>query len=653
MTGSGPLLELRNVRREFPAGDGAICALVRLDLSIEAGDMVAIVGASGSGKSTLLNILGCLDRPTAGAYRVAGVDTAGLTPDQLAALRCEHFGFVFQHYHLLGHLTALANVEMPAVYAGLGRPERDSRASTLLDRLGLANRVNHRPDQLSGGQQQRVGIARALMNGGHVILADEPTGALDRHSGQEMLRLLADLHAAGHTVVIVTHDAHVAEHAERVIELSDGEIVADQRRKNTRANRPVADRMDEDLFRRVALRVGWDRLREALRLALISMRAHRLRTFLTMLGIIIGTASVVSVVVLGQGSQRQILQQISSIGTNTIDVYPGKGFGDARAQNIHTLVPADADALAQQLYVDSVTPAVSSSTNLIFGNVVATAMLNGIGEDFFRVHGMQMAFGVAFDRRGVQESAQEIVIDDNTRQKLFLMQDPLGQVILIGNVPCRVIGVAAKGNSILTSPDALNVFVPYTTAMARILGTHYLRSITVRVSDTAPIDAAQQAIVSLLSTRHGAKDIFVNNNDTIRKTMQSSTRSLTLLISSIAFISLIVGGIGVMNIMLVSVTERTREIGLRMAVGARQSDILQQFLTEAVLVCVIGGALGIGIAFGFGAAFSYFAGNFPMVFSPLSMIVAFACSTLIGIVFGFWPARSAAKLDPVVALSRS
>ncbi len=657
MTTQVPLLRLRGVCREFPAGDGRIRVLKYIDLCINAGEMIAIVGASGSGKSTLMNILGCLDRQTSGTYRVGGVDTARLDPDALAALRRRQFGFVFQRYHLLDHLSALANVETPAVYASLDRVERASRASMLLDRLGLADRMMHRPNQLSGGQQQRVSIARALMNGGQVILADEPTGALDMHSGEEMLKALEELHAAGHTVVIVTHDLHIAEHAERIIELSDGEIIADRPRltaltKGGSVPLRTVIRVDTGPSEGASRRAEWNRLREALGLALISMRAHQLRTFLTMLGIIIGIASVVSVVALGQGSQRQILNQISSIGTNTIEVYPGKGFGDVGAQSIHTLIPADADALTQQSFVDSVTPTVSTSTNLRFGNVAAAAMLNGVGEQYFRVHGIPTALGVPFDRIGVRAAAQEVVIDDNTRHKLFPDADPIGQVILIGNVPFRVIGVAAKVNSIFTSPDSLNVFVPYTTAMVRILGTHYLRTITVRVSDTMSIEAAQQAVVSLLKARHGAQDIFVNSNDTIRRAVQSSTRTLTLLISSIALISLIVGGIGVMNVMLVSVTERTREIGVRMAVGARQSDILQQFMIEALLVCLIGGALGIGLALCIGLSFSYFTTNFPMIFSPLSMTIAFACSTLIGIVFGFWPARRAARLNPVDALAR-
>jgi len=645
-----PLLELTALRREFPAGDQTITVLKDLDLVIRSGEMVAIVGASGSGKSTLMNILGCLDRPTTGSYRVAGRETGQLDADELAELRREHFGFIFQRYHLLSDLSALGNVEVPAVYAGRDRQARHDRAAALLSRLGLSDRMRHTPGQLSGGQQQRVSIARALMNGGRVILADEPTGALDTHSGAEVMTILEELHQEGHTIIIVTHDMQVAEHADRIIEISDGVIIAD------RATR-TADKGQKTLHApppgSAGWGAGWDRFGEAFRMALLAMNAHRLRTFLTMLGIIIGIASVVSVVALGEGSRQQILQSISSIGTNTIEVFSGSGFGDQRAARVRTLVPADADALAEQSYVDSVTPTVSSSATLRFGNVAVNGTINGVGEQYFRVRGVQLALGRAFDRDGVNTLAQEVVIDDNTRKQLFPnLRDPVGQVILLGNVPCRVVGVAKRSESVMGNSDALNVYIPYTAAMSRITGQNYLRSVTVRISDAVSTEAAEQGINTLLRQRHGIVDFYVLNTDTIRQTIQATTQTMTLLISAIALISLIVGGIGVMNIMLVSVTERTREIGVRMAVGARQGDIRQQFLIEAVLVCLLGGILGIALSLLVGWLLTLSGSSFTMVYSTLSMVAAFACSTLIGVIFGFLPASNAARLDPVEALAR-
>ncbi|WP_151791954.1 MacB family efflux pump subunit [Acinetobacter soli] len=659
------LLEVSNLVREFPAGDSTIQILKNIDLTIYEGELVAIVGQSGSGKSTLMNILGCLDRPTSGSYKVSGQETGQLEPDDLAKLRREYFGFIFQRYHLLGDLSAEGNVEVPAVYAGVNPAERKQRATALLTELGLSSKTQNRPSQLSGGQQQRVSIARALMNGGDVILADEPTGALDSHSGVEVMRILRELNAAGHTVIIVTHDMQVAKNATRIIEISDGEIIAD------RANTPesaATQKAEPDPDAAPALahkqsksqsvsswRSFLDRLSEAFQMALISMNAHRMRTFLTMLGIIIGIASVVTVVALGNGSQKQILENISSLGTNTITVFQGRGFGDnSKTANFKTLVPTDADALATQPYVTAVSPMVSSSKTIRYQENEATATINGVGNDFFGVRGLTFKDGQSFDAVSVRDRSQDVVIDTNTQKQFFADgTNPIGQVILLGSVPARIIGIIEPQSSAMGSDDSLNVYMPYTTVMSRMLGQSNVRSIIVRINDQYSTSAAENAIVNLLTLRHGQQDIFTMNSDSIRQTIEKTTSTMTLLVSAIAVISLVVGGIGVMNIMLVSVTERTQEIGVRMAVGARQSDILQQFLIEAILVCLIGGVLGVLLSLGLGQLINKVAaGNFAVAYSTTSIVAAFVCSTLIGVVFGFLPARNAAQLDPVAALSR-
>ena len=646
-----PLIELEEVCRDYPSGDETLTVLNTINLTIEAGEMVAIVGTSGSGKSTLMNIIGCLDRPSRGMYRVNGQETGALQPDELAFLRREYFGFIFQRYHLLNNLNALENVEIPAIYAGMGSSDRLERAEKLLSRLNMADRLEHVPGQLSGGQQQRVSIARALMNGGSVILADEPTGALDTSSGNEVIKVLKELNQDGHTVILVTHDMQVAQHADRIIELSDGLITADRRvkpeKKNTRLV-PAAATTGS------AWRAHWDRFTEAFRMAVLAMASHRLRTLLTMLGIIIGIASVVSVVALGEGSRQRILKDISSMGTNTINIYPGKDFGDMRSGKVQTLIPRDADALAQQPYVDTVTPMVSTSVTLLYRNISVTAQVNGVGQHYFRVKGLEIAQGQRFDSTSVHASAQDVVIDENTRKALFTDHpDPiLGQVIMLGTMPCRIIGVTKKVDTNFGDTDSLNVWVPYTTAMTRLTGQQYLKSIIVRVADDVSTNVAEQSAVKLLAQRHGTKDFFVSNLDAIRQTIEKTTQTMTLLISSIALISLLVGGIGVMNIMLVSVTERTQEIGVRMAVGARHSDIMQQFLIEAILVCLLGGFLGVSLALGLGLAVKFSGSDFKMVYSTTAILFAFLCSTFIGVLFGFLPARNAARLDPVVALAR-
>lgn len=648
-----PLLEIHGLVRRFSTGDQQVDVLKGIDLTINAGEMVAIIGASGSGKSTLMNILGCLDRPSEGSYRIDGRETSSLSNDELARLRRDYFGFIFQRYHLLPHLTATQNTEIPAIYAGVKKHARQERAGKLLERLGLAERSEYRPNQLSGGQQQRVSIARALMNGGDVILADEPTGALDSKSGKEMMAVLHELHANGHTIILVTHDQQVAAHAERIIEISDGTIIRDQanpeRQASATATLPAKDSAEQSTN---FIQANWGRFAEAFTMALIAMLSHRMRTLLTMLGIIIGITSVVSVVALGQGAQQKVIKDISAMGTNVIDVNPGKDWGDEDAASIQTLVPSDLEALKAQVYVDSASPATGGSQLLRYSNATATASVNGVSEQYFRVKGYEIAEGISFSTDDVKQQAQVVVIDQNSRKKFFAYEDPIGKVLFIGSLPCRVIGVTKEKDGPMGNSSNLEVWIPYSSAMNRLLGQQYFSSISVRVKDGISNQVAEQSITKLMAQRHGRKDFYTNSSDSIMKTINKTTTTLKLMISAIAVISLIVGGIGVMNIMLVSVTERTHEIGIRMAVGARQEDIMQQFLIESVLVCLLGGMIGIVCSWGVGKVFSLFVSSFTMQFSLMSIVSAFFCSTLIGVIFGFLPARNAARLDPIEALAR-
>ncbi|QSI31347.1 macrolide ABC transporter ATP-binding protein/permease MacB [Variovorax sp. RKNM96] len=658
---SEPLLKLRGIGRSFPSGEQEVQVLKDVDLDIGNGEMLAIVGASGSGKSTLMNILGCLDRPSSGTYTVSGQDVGTLDSDALAQLRREHFGFIFQRYHLMQHLTATGNVEVPAVYAGTEVAAREARARQLLARLGLEDRTEHRPSQLSGGQQQRVSIARALMNGGQVILADEPTGALDSKSGQEVIGILRELHAQGHTIIIVTHDMQVASCTERIIEIADGVIVGDRPNVPTvaaPAQAVGADASTPPAMTRPKLGIarfstGWARFAEAFRMAWRSMMAHRMRTALTMLGIVIGITSVVSIVAIGEGAKRFVLSDIRAIGTNTLDVYPGRDFGDDKAASIRTLTPPDLQAIAAQPYVHSVTPATMRSLRLRYRSADVNGNVNGVSDAFFRVRDVQMASGAAFTAEDVRHQSQVVVIDQNTRRKLFPDgTEPVGKVILVGNLPCTVIGVAQEKKSMFGENKSLNIWLPYSTGASRLFGQQHFDGITVRIRDDQPTKAAEDSIVRLLTMRHGTKDFFTFNMDSIVKTAERTSQSLTLLLSLIAVISLVVGGIGVMNIMLVSVTERTREIGIRMAVGARQSDVLQQFLTEAVLVCLVGGFIGVVLSYGISFLFSLFVTQWQMIFSMGAVVSAFLCASLIGVLFGYLPARNAARLDPIEALAR-
>lgn len=648
-----PVMEVKDLIREFPAGDEKIRVLHGIDLTIYEGEMVAIIGQSGSGKSTLMNILGCLDQATAGSYHIYGKAVDKLTADELAELRREHFGFIFQRYHLLGDLNAQDNVAVPAVYAGMPVRQREARATQLLDDLGLGAKTQNRPSQLSGGQQQRVSIARALMNGGDIILADEPTGALDSQSGKDVMAILRNLNSQGHTIIMVTHDPSIAAQAERVIEIKDGQILKDYYTDNR------VDKTNEVQHLNFAKKSGvtafLDRLSEAFKMSVLAMKAHKMRTLLTMLGIIIGIASVVSVVGLGQGSQQKILNDISSLGTNTLTIRDGYKFGDPRRKyHDNNLTDADANAVAEQPYVQSVSPQVSSSATARYRETEASVNVSGVGKDYLTVKGEKLALGQTFNDNSITSMTQDVIIDDNAKTTFFAnVSDPIGEVMLVGSVPARVIGVLQPSEQAFgPSSDTPTLYMPYTTVMRRMLGTSHVDSFIVLLKNTISSSAAEQAVSDLIEQRHGTDDFRIQNSDSIRQTIESTTGTMTLLVSSIAIISLIVGGIGVMNIMLVSVTERTSEIGVRMAVGARQSDIMQQFLIEAILVCILGGILGISLAFAIGALINKFAGgNFQVVYSTTSIVAAVVCSTLIGVVFGFIPARNAAKLNPVDALS--
>jgi macrolide transport system ATP-binding/permease protein len=641
------LLELHGVSRAYRTAAGDVVVLKDVSLRIDAGEFIAIIGPSGSGKSTLMNILGCLDRPTQGSYCVDGAATEQMPPDELARLRREHFGFIFQRYNLMENLSATENVALPAIYAGVDAPTRTARARMLLETLGLGERTGNRPSQLSGGQQQRVSIARALMNGGAIVLADEPTGALDHASGQQVMAELKRLHAQGHTVILVTHDASVAAHAARVIEIADGRVVAD-RGAGGRAAVLARSAPERGQSSRAERRARLDGVREVTHMAVRSMLAHRLRTLLTMLGIIIGVAAVVTVVALGKGAQAQVESQINELGASTLEIFPGADFGDPRSAEIETLVVADADHLAALSYVDSVSPSLNGSVAALQGSRRANTQVMGVGADMPRVRGLRLKAGRFFTDAEVDAHRAVGVVDQKAATALF-SGSPIGSTVLLGGMPVEVIGVVCA--SAFAGGATPTVYVPYTSASSRLLGSQRLESIIVRVRDNVSTTAAEASLAAELQLRHGRRDFFMYNADQIRKAVMKSSQTMAALVSAIAAVALIVGGVGVMNIMLVSVKERVREIGVRLAVGARQGDILRQFLIEAVLICLFGGVLGVLLAFSAGALSSLLSLGVPFLFTAAPVLAALACSSAIGLGFGYFPARSAAQLDPIQALA--
>lgn len=662
------LIELHDVARHYRLGDIDVPALDGVSLSIEAGEFVAIIGQSGSGKSTLMNVLGCLDNPTAGRFVIGGRDAGTLGPDELAALRREHFGFIFQRYHLLPHLDARANAALPAVYLGQPRAQRDARAEQLLERLGLGERMHHRPNALSGGQQQRVSIARALMNGGQIILADEPTGALDSASGAELLSLLAELNARGHTIILVTHDAQVAAHARRIIELKDGRLIRDS---GTPADHVVPPRPETAPAEAGRWRRWLAQWREAVLTAWLALVGNRLRSALSMLGISIGIAAVVSIVALTSAARASIEGDLSSLISGRIPVWRGNpamppGTIPKPFRN------ADLDAVRALPGVRSVS--LNREMQLAARHQSRDAMVQAIATNPATLAARKLAVAEGRDLQDVdrQRNSQVMLIDEKARDALFKKGEPaLGRTVLLsptGGVPVQGDAASAAGTAALpftvvglVKPTAglLNfsswigqVYVPDSSFVHKLDNRDDFDQFDVLLDLSVAPSQVREQLTFRLRALHGSEDFGSWNGEEEFRKVQSVTGALAALLGGVAAISLLVGGVGVMNIMLVSVSERTREIGIRMAVGARQADVRLQFLIEAVVLCCLGGAAGLALSWIATLVINALQQQLHVGLSWSGLTLAFAVSSGVGLLFGTLPARRAAALSPVEALAR-
>lgn len=647
------LLEAENISKTYKIGEVEVRALQEVSLTIETGEFVSIMGPSGSGKSTLMHLLGFLDTPDSGGFRLMGRDTARLKEEDHAFLRNRVIGFVFQQFNLMARSTALENVCLPLLYSD-DQTDDLLRSREMLEKVGLGSRVQHRPNELSGGQQQRVAIARALVNKPLMILADEPTGNLDSKSGKEILEIFSGLHQQGMTVVLVTHSEEVAAAAERIIRMHDGRIVSDQKRvsrEEKSAQDPAAD-----LWRMTRKKkYKYEEFSEHFRQAARVIRSNKLRSFLSMLGVLIGVACVITMLALGRGAGESVKEDLAKMGSNLLVVRPGSTkIHGASVEAATRLTMEDARALGEIASVRRVAPQVAGSGQLVYGDENWSTRVVGTTPEYAPMKNQEPVAGRFFTAEENQARQRVALIGQTVQRSLFKDEEPVGKTIKINRVSFQVLGILPSlGASPFRDQDDV-VVIPLMTAMKRLLGKDYLDEINMEITDLAAMPAAQEEANALIVRRHRLTpdryDSFnIRNFADIQQALKSTTQTFSILLGSVAAISLVVGGIGIMNIMLVSVKERTREIGLRKALGATPRDILMQFLVESILITFLGGLAGIVLALGVSWLIAALA-NWKMIINLDSLLLAFIFSAGVGILFGLWPAKQAARLDPIQSL---
>lgn len=650
------MIELKEIHKTYEMGGAPVRALRGVSLNVAEGEFLAIMGPSGSGKSTLMHLIGLLDQPDSGSYLLGGELISKMDDDALATRRLEVVGFIFQQFHLLPRLSAIENVELPLIYAD--HDCDDGRAIELIDSVGLKNRGTHRPNELSGGQQQRVAIARALANRPKIILADEPTGNLDSASAQEIMDLLKKLNGDGITIVIVTHEEDIARQAKRLIRMRDGQIQSDQRLvpvSSADAVRKAPPPSRDVNISRFKVREMWEHLRDGFK----TLAANKVRTGLSMLGILIGVAAVVAMLALGRGAQKAIEQQLSSLGSNLLMVRPGGSHSGHVALETGAstrLTIEDATSIKDGIpEIEGVAPSVTGRGQVTYLDKNWNTQLLGASPEYASMRASMPTIGRFYSEDETRQRSAVAVIGATVVRQLFDGGDPIGEMIKINRINFQVIGILPeKGASGWRDQDD-TIVIPITTAMRRLMGKDYVDSIDLKVADGEDTGAVQRAVKDLLLMRHRIppiqqQDAFdIRNMADIKAALSASSNTMSSLLAAIAAISLLVGGIGIMNIMLVSVTERTREIGLRKAIGARRFDILSQFLAESVVVSTIGGLLGILLGTLITILISLIAGWVTSI-SIASVLLAFFFSSSIGVIFGIYPARKASNLNPIEAL---
>ena len=653
------MIELKNVSKTYQMGTIAVKALNDVSLRIDDGEFVAIIGPSGSGKSTLMHILGLLDRPDTGTYVFNESELTAMSDEECATVRNGLVGFVFQRFHLLPHMTALENVELPLIYAG--KRHLKDRAREKIVMIGLENRLLHHPNELSGGQQQRVAIARALVNEPPILLADEPTGNLDSKNQEDILSILEKLHSDGKTVIVVTHEKEIAERADRIIHMHDGMIINDERRRVTKdsTGSDASKSLINALQSRHLNKMGRAKFLDYIQEAFFSVVSHKMRSLLSIIGILVGVAAVISMLSVGAGATDDIEARLASLGSNLLLVCPSHSRVHGVAledSSITRLTFQDVTAIKRLPLAKSASASVSGRGQIVYANKNWNTRIEGVDVDYAQMRASIPIFGRFFYDNEVQMREKVTVLGSTVAQELFGTDNPVGKIVKINLNNFRVVGVLpSKGGGGFGDQDDI-ALMPVTTAMYRMLGKNYVETIYVEGESLKTLDLLTESIKQLIAKRHHInqdKDIEdllqIWNMADVKNALESTTKTMSLLLGSIATISLIVGGIGIMNIMLVSVTERTREIGLRKALGAHNKDIMVQFLIEALLMTVLGGVFGIILGSGVSFLITVFAG-WEVRISALSILLATAFSIAVGLVFGLWPAKQASRLNPIEAL---
>jgi macrolide transport system ATP-binding/permease protein len=652
------MIEIEDLSKTYRMGDVDVHALNGVSLKIAQGEFVAIMGPSGSGKSTLMHILGLLDAPDAGHYRLDGREVRELSEDQRARLRSRSVGFVFQQFNLIPRVSARENVALPLIYAGR---KAGVTPESVLNRVGLGDRMRHAPNELSVGQQQRVAIARALVNDPDILMADEPTGNLDSASSGEIMALLRELHASGLTVILVTHDPDVAKNADRIITVRDGKVVDDTGMKRAGAQtapHPQRLRKAEEAETSDLLRTRFVEFASMFRQAGRALTANKTRTALSMLGVLIGVAAVIAVMALGAGARQAVEDRISSMGANLLVLLPQRqqSRGVALGAGAVSRLTLD-DAAAIQVEVSGVehtSPTIRGGVQVTYESANWRTTATGVQPIYAAIHSMTPKIGRFFTPLEVDDRARVAVIGTTVSKQLFgADSNPVGNTIRINRTRFEVIGLLPEKGSNPFMDENDQIMVPVTTAMRRLFGRDYVDTIEMQTVSADDLDYVEVAAEDLVKRRHrvtSKESVFqVRNMADIQSTIQATSQTISVLLLSIGAVSLLVGGIGIMNIMLVSVTERTREIGIRKAVGARRADIMVQFLVESVVVSLLGGLLGLALGMGASYTMGQVAG-WAVVVTPRTVLVAMGFSVVVGVVFGLWPAQKASALEPIAAL---